>query len=156
VLPPIVINTASPVETTDATLRAQLTTNTSGNNPVWGFADPNIIYLFVIPDGATVKDGQSSCCDDFGGYHDEVISGGTIVPYSAVCACPGFLGFAVSGLQVRTTAISHELVETATDPFPFSNPAYQYVDRSNIMWAAVTGGELADMCAFNDDAYYVP
>jgi hypothetical protein len=61
-----------------------------------------------------------------------------------------------SPAQVRTAAISHELVETATDPFPFSNPAYQLEDRADIVWTVITGGEVGDMCAFNDDAYYVP
>ena len=27
-----------------------------------------------------MKDGNSSCCDDFGGYHDEVLSGGVTIP----------------------------------------------------------------------------
>jgi hypothetical protein len=141
---------------TDAALRAELATNTSGANPVWGAADPNVIYLFVIPGGSTVVNGKATCCDEFGGYHDEVSSGTVTIPYAVGCTCPGFLGFTFTGLQVRTAAISHELVETATDPFPFSNPGYQSVDRADIIWESVTGGELTDMCAINDDGYYVP
>jgi hypothetical protein len=156
VLPTITLATAAPAVRTDNDLKVELTTNTSGPNPIWGTADPNVIYLFVVPDGSTVKDATSSCCSDFGGYHGETKVGGVAIPYAVGCSCPGFLGFTFTGLQVRTAAISHELIETATDPFPFSNPAYQLEDRADIVWTVVTGGEVGDMCAFNDDAYYVP
>ena len=53
-------------------------------------------------------------------------------------------------------AISHELVEAATDPFPDSNPAYGQTDDDDIVWTVVTGGEIADMCEFNDDANIIP
>jgi hypothetical protein len=155
VLPAIRIASQAPAETTDAALRSALAYNTSGSNPAWGAANPNVIYLFVVPDGATVNVANSTCCSDFGGYHSEATSGSTIVPYAVGCACPGALGIAVKGLDERTTAISHELVETATDPFPDSNPAYQLLDRADIVWN-VAGGEVGDMCAFNDDAPFVP
>jgi hypothetical protein len=156
VLPTITLATTAPAVTTDDALKAELATNISGPNPVWGAADPNVIYLFVVPDGATVNNGKSTCCDDFGGYHGEVPSGSVTVPYAVGCTCPGFLGFTFTGLQVRTAAISHELVETATDPFPNSNPAYQVEDRADIIWSIISPGEVTDMCAFNDDGYYVP
>ena len=156
VLPTITLATTAPAVTTDADLKSELATNTSGAKPVWGAADPNVIYLFVIPDGATVNIANSTCCSDFGGYHGEAPVGPITVPYAVGCSCPGFLGFTFTGLQVRTAAISHELVEAVTDPFPFSNPAYQLEDRADIVWSVITGGEVADMCAFNDDAYYIP
>ena len=53
--------------------------------------------------------------------------------------------------------MSHELVEAATDPFPLSNPAFGIEDHADIVWAVINGGgEVGDMCAFNDDAYFVP
>jgi hypothetical protein len=157
VLPPITRSSTAPTSTTDANLRSELAANTTGSNPPWGAADPGVVYLFVVPPGSTVTDGQSTCCDDFGGYHGEATVGATTLPYAVACTCPGFFGTTINELQERTTAMSHELVEAATDPFPLSNPAYSIEDRADILWTVINGGgELGDMCAFNDDAYYVP
>jgi hypothetical protein len=157
ILPPILLPTPAPSVNTDASLQAQLVAATSGANPTWGVADPSVVYLYVIPPGANVNIQNASCCDDFGGYHSEVASGGVAVPYAVVCSCPGFLGNTVGPLDERTTAMSHELVEAATDPFPFTNPAFGVTDRADIVWTVINGGgETADMCAFNDDAFVVP
>jgi hypothetical protein len=157
VLPPIMILSSAPKVTTDSALQSQLVANTSGSNPLWGAADPNVVYMYIIPSGATVNIQTSTCCDDFGGYHSEVTSGAVAVPYSVVCSCPGFLGATVSPIDERTTAMSHELVEAATDPFPASNPGYGIEDHADIVWTVINGGgEVADMCAFNDDAYFIP
>lgn len=156
VLPAIRLPSEAPASTTDVALRFQLAANTSGVAPAWGAADSSTIYLFVIPDGATVDNDTTTCCSDFGGYHDEASSGATSIPYAVTCSCPGFLGNTVTALDERTVTISHELVEAATDPFPDSNPAFQVEDRADIVWSAVTGGEVADMCEFNDDAVFVP
>jgi hypothetical protein len=158
VLPPIMIPSAAPAKTTDGELQSQLLANTSGNAPAWGVADPNVVYLYVVPPSATVDVGNATCCADFGGYHSETTTaGGVSVPYAVGCSCPGFFGTTVSPLDERTTAISHELVEAATDPFPVSNPAYEIEDRADIVWTVINGGgEVGDMCAFNDDAYVIP
>jgi hypothetical protein len=157
VLPPIMMPFAAPGSTTDAALQTVLAANTTGADSAWGPPDPSTVYLFVIPEGSTVTIDQSTCCDDFGGYHSEAMSGAVSVPYAVGCSCPGFFGSTVRPLDERTIAISHELVETATDPFPVSNPAYQIEDRADIIWTVVNGGgEVGDMCAFNDDAAFVP
>lgn len=155
VLPAVVLPLNAPGTTTDMALQSEIVANTSGSNPAWGAADPSVIYLLVIPEGATITNGTDTCCTDFGGYHSEVASGTTAVSYAVGCTCPGFLGGTM--LDARTSAISHELVESATDPFPYSNPAYSVEDRADIVWNAINGGgEVGDMCAFNDDAYYIP
>jgi hypothetical protein len=162
VLAPIIIHGSAAPVATDDELQAQLVSDTSGVSPIWGSADPDVVYLFVIPAGATVEAGQATCCNDFGGYHLEVASGGTRVPYAVACSCPGT--YTMSPLDVRTTAISHELVEAATDPFPLSHPAYAVVDDADAVWAiayssesdSTTGAiELGDMCTFNDDRFLV-
>ncbi len=66
------------------------------------------------------------------------------------------MGPSVTDLQERTIDMSHELVETATDPFPDSDPAYTQEDDADIVWTLVTDGEVADMCEFNDDANLIP
>jgi hypothetical protein len=114
--------------------------------------------MFVVPQGSiTTFPNGATCCSEFAGYHYEVTtSAQETVPYAVICSCPAALGLSLTPLQARTTAISHELVEAATDPFPNTNPAYLGVDQANIVWTLVTGGELADMCIMNSDENFVP
>jgi hypothetical protein len=157
VLPAITIAGAAPAMLDDTDIRSQIAANTSGSAPAWGAADPNVIYLFVVPPGTTeTASGAGSCCADFGGYHDQASAGAVQVPYAVGCACPGFLGTSVPVLEERTGAISHELVEAATDPYPAQNPAFYSTDQADLVWTLVTGGEVGDMCAVFPDAFAVP
>jgi hypothetical protein len=160
VLPPITLTDPAPKSVTDAMLESSLASNTSGANPAWGTADPSTIYLFVLPTGTIEADSEGACCTQYDGYHyqTDVNVGANVVtvPYALSCACPGFDGPRVTDLQERTIDMSHELVETATDPFPDSDPAYAQEDDDDIVWTLVTDGEVADMCEFNDDANVIP
>ncbi len=158
VLPTIMIGATAPTTTTDTDLTSELVTNITGTSPIWGAADPSTIYLFLIPQGTTIGDPSGGYgCQDYDGYHDEIAySGSKTVPYAVGCSCPGFDGPAVTPIQERTVAISHELVEAATDPFPNTKPAYGQEDDADIVWTLATGGEVADMCEFNLDSYVVP
>ena len=160
VLPAITLTDPPPTSVTDATLESSLASNTSGADPGWGAADPSTIYLFVLPQGTIEADSEGACCTDYDGYHfqTDVDVGSSVVtvPYALSCACPGFDGPSVTDLQERTVDMSHELVESATDPFPDSDPAYTQEDDADIVWTLVTDGEVADMCEFNDDANVIP
>jgi hypothetical protein len=160
VLAPVMLSDPAPASVTDAMLESSLASNTSGANPAWGAADPGTIYLFVLPAGTIESDSEGACCTDYDGYHYQtdvgVGSRVVTVPYALSCACPGFDGPNVTDLQERTVDMSHELVETATDPFPDSDPAYTQEDDADIVWTLVTDGEVADMCEFNDDANVIP
>ncbi len=152
VLPTITLGAAPSPTLTDASLRSTLAANTSGANPAWGSADPNTIYLFVLPPGTIESDMNQACCSQYDGYHDEASSGGVTVPYAVSCSCPMFDGPTVTDLQERTIDMSHELVEAVTDPFPSDQPGFREEDNADIVWTLVGGGEVADMCEFNDDA----
>lgn len=156
VRPPVVLNAPPPASVSDAALEASLAANTTGENPSWGPADPSTIYLFVLPTGTIEKDSDGACCTEYDGYHYEATAGGMDVPYAVSCACPMFDGPGVTDLQERTVDMSHELVESATDPFPDSASAFTQEDDADIVWTLVTDGEVADMCEFNDDANVVP
>ena len=160
VLPPVMLSDPAPKSVTDAMLESSLASNTTGANPAWGAADSSTIYLFVLPEGTIESDAEGACCTDYDGYHYQtdvrVGSNVVTVPYALSCACPGFDGPSVTDLQERTIDMSHELVETATDPFPDSDPAYTQEDDADIVWTLVTDGEVADMCEFNDDANVIP
>jgi len=81
-------------------------------------------------------------------YHDEWPIGGVEVPVTVVPSCASFPGQpSLTGASVVTLALSHELVEAATDPFPNSRPAWSGIDRDHILWSvAFSGAEVADLC----------
>jgi hypothetical protein len=156
ILPTIVITDPAPSSISNSTITGSLETNLTGTTPAWGAADPSTVYLFVLPEGTSTDDQGGIGCQDFDGYHDQASVGSTSVSYAISCACPHFDGPGIDDTQQRTVNISHELVEAATDPFPFRQPAWAQEDQADIVWTAFTGGELADMCEFNLDSYYVP
>ena len=154
-LRPAVTSTSPPSSSiSDDALQAEIATNTASASAPWGAADPNTIYLFVIPPTVTLTISTEICCTSFGGYHIETTTvNGVTVPYVAACSCPNLLGPGWSPVDERTAAISHELIEAATDPFPRSDPAYTGANQANVVWTVVTGGELTDMCVVQPDAY---
>ena len=132
-----------------------LVNNTTGASPAWGAADPSTIYMFVLPLGTNIE-SAGSCCIDFLGYHYEVTAGSVDVSYAIACDCGVIQGYPLTAAQWVETTVSHELVEAATDPHPYSAPAYIQEDSNDTIWAYATGGEVADMCEFNVDSNYIP
>ena len=99
-------------------------------------------------------DGSHSC-QSFGGYHSDFqMSDGTLVPYAVIPRC-GTFG-QLGDVDAVTAVTSHELIEGSTDPLPFGNPGYQLTEPSEFAWAIAGGGEVADICEFNDDAFFLP
>jgi hypothetical protein len=91
-----------------------------------------------------------------GGYHDNVnVSGFGDIAYAVVLQCPG-------GRGGVTSAASHELIESATDPYPSDNPAWTgFNDSIYIAWDLFQTGqsgleqtEVGDMCENNFDSFY--
>jgi hypothetical protein len=156
ILPTIRLTSTPPATITDDDLQTNLLINTSGPGAPWGVADANTIFLFAFPPGTIESsDPTSKCCEAFDGYHSGMSTGTSLVAYAVGCSCPGIDGPNVTDLQQRTVAISHELVEATTDPFPGPATAFGQEDDNDIVWTAVSGGETADMCEFNDDANLV-
>ena len=158
ILPTIRLSATPPAAISDDEVQSNLFINTSGATPPWGVADGNTIFLFVFPTGTIESsDPTSQCCSAFDGYHSAMQTGASsFVPYAIGCSCPGIDGPNVTDIQQRTVAISHELVEAATDPFPGPATAYGQTDDDDFVWTAVSGGETADMCEFNEDSNIVP
>jgi hypothetical protein len=153
VLPAVTV-TGTTTTFSDAKLRSMIQSNTSGTNPAWGALDSETIYFFLLPQGTVESDSNGTCCSEFEGYHSDAQIGATFVPYAVGCTCPGTTHF--TSLQGRTATIDHEVVEAATDPYPNSDPAYAQEDNNDIVWTLVTGGEVGDMCEFDDDVTIVP
>ena len=133
----------------DAAIQSWLAAKLEAADPAFGPPDPGTVYALFYPAGVTVTLDGSQSCVDFNGYHQELAldasHGGASVAYAVVPRCPGVDG--VSGLDAVTAVASHELIETATDPFPLSSPAYLQVDDAHFYWTEVLGGsEVADLC----------
>jgi len=140
---PSIVSSDTP-PTTDDALQAWIVLNSDGLHG-WPANTPNTIYTVFLPDGVVLTAGGSMSCSSFGGYHDETQTGSVI--YALLPRCQsGVLG----GI---TPAISHELVEASTDPFPETMGAYQNTDAAHAIWGLIPGGELGDMCEFVDSAY---
>jgi hypothetical protein len=159
-LPTITLSDAPPATIDDETgnvtpFQANLAAQLSGSSPAWGAADPSTVYLFLAPMGTDVL-ASGHCCTDYLGYHWQADVNGTSVPYAIVCDCAPAMGDPLTPLQYVTTTVIHEMVEAATDPFFVDNPAYAQSDDDHIAWTELTGGEVSDMCEFNQDTNVVP
>jgi hypothetical protein len=173
VAPSVVLPDALPSASARADVLTWLSGYLDGSHPEWPAIDANNIYVVFFPPGATISDGNGTSCADFGGYHSEgIIQGGSgggdagaaesggddggaagavnaagaSFVYAIIPECSRFAG--LTGLDVITGSLSHELVEAATDPFVVTNPAYFGVDDNHRSWSFVGTGdsEVGDMC----------
>jgi hypothetical protein len=107
------------------------------------------------PDGGTPEGGATEGGAKEGGVADASAEGGGLGGVSFVYAvlprCASFDNF--TGIDAVTGPTSHEAVEAATDPLPFSGPAYYGVDADHSVWDLTPGGELGDLCAFEPQSF---
>ncbi len=151
---PIHVSDAAPTQIDDSGIQAWLSQK-FGSDPDFGTPDPNTVYAIFYPPGTTVTFQNGTSCQDFAGYHNQAQVPGGVVTYAVIPRCAS-LG-KLTGLDVVTGAASHEFLEAITDPLPDSNPAYAQIDSNHFAWALVVGGgEVADMCAQNPEAFYRP
>ncbi len=150
------IAAAAPATLADSDVQTWLTTQINAGG---GFPQPdaNTIYVIFYPSTTTVTMDDGSLCNDFEGYHgDYAITPGQLVTYAVVGQCPP----PVSGLaeiDEITAEASHEIIEAATDPLPFDQPAYSDVDPDHVAFALLGGGaEIGDLCAPFPDSFYTP
>jgi hypothetical protein len=94
----------------------------------------NSLYFIYFPAGTVITGGGTSCID-YGGYHTEDVSGAYDIPYGVIPTCSSDL----------SVVVSHELAESATDPFVGSRPGYRFTDPSDA-FTYVSQGEIGDLC----------
>jgi hypothetical protein len=151
-----VLGPTAPASLTDAQVRQLLHDHLSGPTPDWGAPDASTVYLVSVPETVSYDYGDGSrCCSAFGGYHGETSIDGVRVPYGIICECTYFFA-GLSMAQNTTVVVSHELVEAATDPFPYTAPAFSVPDDAHLGWAIYVYGELGDVCTFAPGAVVVP
>jgi hypothetical protein len=115
--------------------------------------DAETIYVIHFPASTTiVVDGFAQSCQFFSGYHASFqasLPGGhtATVPYVVAPTCS-------AGDADLTSTVSHELIETATDPVD-PDPAIGgdgYSMSTDTAWPLLTGSEVADLCIWADDS----
>jgi hypothetical protein len=133
---------AAPTVTEDEVrtwLQAWLQTSLSGRGSPWPAPAAGTHYALFYPPGTEI-DGDVGCHPN-GGYHDELwVPGYGAVSFSVLPRCDE------TAPDVLLRA-AHELVESVTDPFPRTSPAYSAVDDAHAVWSlAFEATEIADMC----------
>ena len=99
------------------------------------------IYAVYLPQGTSISMSGASSCQDFGGYHGEIQSGPLDLAYAVLPLCSSPQG--LSDLDYLELAISHEVIEAATDPFR-STMGFVVADQTD-PWSYVPG-EVGDLC----------
>jgi hypothetical protein len=108
-------------------------------------ATKNTVYVIFYPSSTKITLGNDRSCFGFGGFHSEAgLADGTTVSFAVIPRC--------GGLERTTATVSHELIEAATDPFPYSDPAFQLPGPDDIAWAYAGGGEVSDLCTLREDS----
>jgi hypothetical protein len=102
------------------------------------------LYLVHFPPSSMLTFfGQPSCTPmgDLGGFHGEAVHGATRYAFAALPQC-GTDATELAGLEESS---AHEMIEAATDPYPFSAPAWGLLDLTS-PWPNACNGEVGDLC----------
>jgi hypothetical protein len=114
--------------------------------------DDQTVYALYFTANTTITLQNAASCTGFGGYHSSVAVAGVSIPQVAYAVLPECQFFGQSSTDVFnqvTTAASHELAESATDPHPGTDTAFYL--HSNDAWLGALsygGGENGDMCTY--------
>ena len=107
-------------------------------------ADDQILYMVYFPPGITITHGVSTLCNQFAGYHNYSTYNGNKFTYAAIGDCN-------QGPEQVTITASHELIETATDPYLNS---YSLDVAGDDPWQIENGQEDGDMCEYEPDSVH--
>ena len=153
ILPAIHLTEAAPTSTEDSDIQTWLAAKIEAGDGVFPQPDGETIYLLYYPSGTQIDlNGFGTSCQEFGGYHaDTQLTDGTPASYAVIPRCGATQG--MTAMQNITDATSHELLEAATDPRPFSDPAYDRIDDAHVYVELVLLTEIGDQCAFAATGY---
>jgi len=149
-LPGYATNVPVPATLSDIDLLGLLIQVLNEGNATLGAPRADTIYaLFLSPDSTLTMQGQSFCGDGApSANHDELTISDTHVAVAFFPACStSSASSTLTGVDVLTPSVSREVVEAATDPFVYSNPAFGMIDGLHSLWAAaIHEEEVGDLC----------
>ena len=129
-------------------IEAFLVNQLDGSSPPWGAPNPQAIYALMMPAGTNVSPNggsiPSACNANILAWHTAMLlpTSGAVISYVVVPHCGARSSLSV--LDSRTMALSHALVEAATDPLL---NAYNAVDANHLAWQLATGSpEVGAAC----------
>ncbi len=135
--PSVQVAATAPATLSDATIEQTIAPFTTGG--AGPLSDGTQIYTLIIPQQTTLQESDGSDFCGYGGAYHESSASSTpsfvfaIVPH---CSKSDFDSFAV--------ALTHELMEAATDPLPLVTPAWADTDPGHVGYR----GEVGDLCDY--------
>lgn len=153
---PVRLTEAAPEKIDDAQIQKWLAGKLAKHDPAFDPPKPGILYAIYYPSGTVITEGGAQSCQQFGGYHNDlVLSDGTKVAYAVMPRCDNF--GALFGIDALTGTSTHEFAEAVTDPYPQDAPAFQLPDNDHVVWGVLLGGEVGDLCVnVNERAFFAP
>lgn len=160
---PVRASLSSTTALTDGVLRAGessdietfLTAQLDVTNPPLGAPSANTLYVLFMPPGAAVSNNAntptSACTNGVLAWHTamRLLRTQITIPYVVVPDCGAQGEF--SGIDSRTIAASHAIIEAVTDP---QMDAWAAFDTDHTAWLTPAGGSevgAACLAALNDD-----
>ena len=147
VMPSII--SMDPVPTADMAMATYLAGQLDGTHMGWPVAETtSTIYMVMLPSGQT----YSGACTDFAGYHSENTTNSANFVYAVIANCGAAPTINATALDEVTNTISHELIESSTDPKFTTAPAWESTDTEHLAWSREAGAEIGDMCEWTPSA----
>ncbi|HEV3190807.1 MAG TPA: hypothetical protein VGY54_09945, partial [Polyangiaceae bacterium] len=147
------ISAAGPATMGDSDFKNQVSQNAGA---AWPAATDQSIYAFFLPPGTSLQiQGSDACSHGIGGYHDQVMVGSRLVAYAIVPSCS--LGRGITPAQQSTAAMSHELIEAVTDPWPhLAKPGLIGFDGDHFSfdWFQSFQSENGDACELYRSSFF--
>jgi hypothetical protein len=149
-LPVVAFDETPPAAMTNEDVKRWLEAKLADAAKPLGAPDGQTLYAIYYPAATKISfaEGGGTSCQAFGGYHEETEVGGVKVGLAVMPRCSPPPGY--EQLDVLTSVSSHEFFEWATDPFPFTAPAWSRMKDEHAAWMLVAGAELSDLCTAID------
>ena len=130
---PVRLTEAAPGKIDDAQIQKWLAAKLEKHDPAFDPPKPGMLYAIYYPSGTVITEGGSQSCQQFGGYHSDLVLGdGTQVAYTVLPRCDSF--GALYGIDALTGTSTHEFTEAVTDPYPIDAPDFQLPDDDHLVW----------------------
>jgi hypothetical protein len=105
------------------------------------------LYAIFYPETTKISGQVGTSCKEYGGYHTSTHQRTTQYAYAVLPTCD-YRGSASEKLKNLELAMSHELIEAATDPYPEVQPLFTIADYTTPFY--FVPGEVGDLCVGND------
>ncbi len=136
----VVVATPPAATVTDDDMQTWLASQADGTHTGWPKADANTVFAVFYPASTSITIHGKTSCSVFDGYHRATqTADGSPLIYAPIARCS-------PSLDALTVSAAHEIIEAATDPYYYTDPAYAFTDDDHFIWTIATVGEVTDLC----------